>query len=42
MSGGAGYVLSKSALKVFVEEGLTNPNVSNAHPTGPEDLEMGL
>lgn len=41
MSGGAGYVLSKEALKRFVEQAIPDKNNCNAGNGGREDLEMG-
>ena len=41
MSGGAGYVLSQSALKKFVTEAMTSPSKCRQDPGGAEDLEMG-
>nr|XP_002731370.1 PREDICTED: glycoprotein-N-acetylgalactosamine 3-beta-galactosyltransferase 1-like [Saccoglossus kowalevskii] len=39
-SGGAGYVLSKSALRRFVECGIPNPSKCSPINVGKEDLEM--
>lgn len=42
MSGGAGYLLSREAVKLFIEKGLTDHSKCSPDSFGIEDWEMGL
>lgn len=41
MSGGAGYVLSKEALRRFVKQAVPDKEKCSGGISGAEDLEMG-
>lgn len=42
MSGGAGYVLSKEAVRRFVEEGIPHKDKCRQSADGAEDVEIGM
>lgn len=42
MSGGAGYVLSRNALDLFINKALPQPHLCEPSDNGSEDAEMGI